>query len=63
MSIYYIIYLFMKIPKSIRIDDKTKTKLDELIIETTGVEITTYDWKINFLIWFYGSHHNNNIKH
>lgn len=33
----------MKIPKSIRIDDKTKTKLDELIIETTGVEITTYD--------------------
>jgi len=25
----------MKEPKSIRIDDKTKTKLDKLVVETT----------------------------
>lgn len=50
----------MKSPKSIRIDDETKTKLDELDVETTGVKLTTYDDKINFLIWFYGSHKNNN---
>ncbi len=53
----------MKNPKSIRIDDKTKTKLDKLEVETTWVEVTTYDWKINFLIWFYSSHLNNNKKH
>lgn len=53
----------MKAPKSIRIDDKTKTKLDKLVVETTWVELTTYDDKINFLIWFYWSHKNNNWKH
>jgi len=29
------VYLYMKNPKSIRIDDKTKTKLDKLLVETT----------------------------
>ncbi|MFK7780018.1 MAG: hypothetical protein QM490_02625 [Candidatus Gracilibacteria bacterium] len=53
----------MKDPKSIRIDDKTKIKLDKVVVETTGVELTTYDDKINFLIWFYGSHKNNNGNH
>jgi hypothetical protein len=52
----------MKVPKSIRIDDETKTKLDELVVETTWVKLTTYDDKINFLIWFYWSHMNNNWK-
>jgi len=63
MSIYYLKFIIMKVPKSIRIDDKTKTKLDNLEVETTWVEVTTYDWKINFLMWFYSSHLNNNKKH
>jgi len=50
----------MKNPKSIRLDETTKAKLDEIEIETTWVKLNTYDDKINFLIWFYGSHRNNN---
>lgn len=43
----------MKTPKSIRIDDKTKDKIDKLVVETSWVELKTYDDKINFLVWYY----------
>lgn len=39
--------------QSIKIKIKTMEKLKDMYIETTWVELTNYDDKIAFLIWFY----------
>lgn len=49
--------------KAIKIWAETKLNLEELEIETTWVKLKTFDDKINFLLWFYWSHKNNNWNH
>lgn len=43
----------------VKLKGKTMEKLKNLYIETTGVELTTYDDKINYLIWFLENNSNN----
>lgn len=47
---------------SIRVYGDTKNKLEEFYVETTWIKVKSFDDKINFLLWFYWSHINNNSK-
>ncbi|MCT4617315.1 MAG: hypothetical protein N4A38_03845 [Candidatus Gracilibacteria bacterium] len=48
--------------QSVRLDGETIDKLKDLKIEMGGVNLKTYEDKINHLIWFYHNYKNNNGK-